>query len=82
MQRGYDNIKVLGWTDDNEFIGTIEHTYGRIVDGQPERVTQDEPCYGWSKGGSFFVYTIESGHIRKLGVVKRHVVLDDEPEGV
>lgn len=78
LHRGFDNIQVLEWIDSDHFVGTIEYNYNyRTRDG---RAKERRACYGWSKGGSFFIYEIGNGHIEKLGTVKRHEVLDDEPE--
>lgn len=76
LYRNYVNIQVLKWIDDNHFVGTVDYR-----PSNPDYHSTNA-CYGWSKGGSFFIYMIEDGHIQKLGTVKRHVVLDGEPEGV
>lgn len=68
MIRHFRNIKVLDRIDDNQFTGTIEwHS-------PHSQEVRKYACYGWSKGGSFFVYKIESGHIERLGTVKRMVL--------
>lgn len=58
--RLYHNLNVHAWIDDNHLVGTIESKYGSTY-----------ACYGWSKGGSFFLYKISEGHIEKIGTVKR-----------
>jgi hypothetical protein len=88
LYRNYHSIEVLAWIDpefNNHFVGTVKRKagYRDAHDNTKIHYRDDtEACYGWSKGGSFFIYTIENGHIHKLGTVKRHVVLDDEEAGV
>lgn len=67
LTRNYQYPTVAVWLDENEFVGTIEKWYGTNgKDGISEFA-----CYGWSKGASFFVYTIVEGHIHKVGTVAR-----------
>lgn len=82
LYRGYHNIQPFSWTKRGiEFIGTIDREYPAISsDGIRKKIIKTIPCYGWSKGGSFFIYTIDSGHISKLGTVKRNVVIDDDAD--
>jgi hypothetical protein len=63
--RNFRNVRPLDYIDDNHFVGTVEWHHPHADK------TRKFACYGWSKGGSFFVYTIENGQIEKLGTVKR-----------
>lgn len=66
----YQNMKVVKWIDEDEFIGTIDY----IARAGEDVFTQ--ACYGWSKGEgkSFMVYLVDQGHIQKLATVKRDKV--------
>jgi hypothetical protein len=66
--RNFQNLKILNMIDEDEFVGTID----QHQKGHPYHETW--ACYGWSKGGSFFVYSIGNGHIEKLGTLKREFV--------
>lgn len=76
-------IKSLQWINENEFNCVFEYRLRRRGDdGQIYETVDHEAGYGWSKGGSFFVYTIGNGHIQKLGTVKRMQVEVDFPPGL
>ena len=77
-------ISVSTWLNDDEFIGTQQR---RKRYRDQNGIFQDEDyhvaIYGWSKNGnSFMVYTINDGHIMKLGTVKRADLLDFRTLGV
>lgn len=65
LYRGYNNLQILRWLADDEFVGTIDSRFNGTL-----------ACYGWSKGKGFMVYSIEEGHIMKLGTVDREAVFD------
>lgn len=65
-------LKSLTWIDKDHFTCVWEHPY----------YTDGVGGYGWSKGGSFFVYTIQDGHISKLGTMKRMQLEVDFPPTV
>lgn len=68
MIRNY-KIREFTWIGENQFTCIWSHPW------YPDGVAG----YGWSKGGSFFVYTIKEGHISKLGTVKRMQIEVDFP---
>jgi len=55
------------WIDEDQFIGTIEYAHPRLT-------PSTSACYGWTKGAGFFIYSIGSGHITKLGSVPRELI--------
>lgn len=73
------NLKVtpVTWIGDNEFSGIGERAVRRRdING----IFQDEvdtwAVYGWAKNGNtFFIYTIDQGHIQKEGTLKRDELL-------
>jgi hypothetical protein len=61
----YCNVRPLEYLNEDEFTGTVEWRHPNVPDAKRFA------CYGWSKGGKFFIYKIEDGHIEKLGVLGR-----------
>lgn len=62
LHRNHTNPKILHRLGEDEIVGTIEQ-YGSTL-----------AMYGWSKGGSFFIYIISEGHIQKIGTLKREFI--------
>lgn len=86
IQRNYELTTVF-WLNDNEFTAVAEKDvkWGhRNPDGSTDWQVNHvkDAIYGWSKGGSFFLYTIDQGHIQKLGTVKRMDLEVAFPPGV
>lgn len=67
------------WLNDDEFIGVATKTSRFSTDGGVNWQTQvgHTAVYGWAKPGkNFFIYTIQDGHIMKIGSMKRSELLD------
>jgi hypothetical protein len=85
LARHYCNVTPLAWLDEQHFVGTVDWkpTYSqweertqRYIAVRREDLDTTLACYGWTKGGNFFVYTISDGHIENLGSVPREELVD------
>ena len=63
-------IESVVWLNENEFTCVLSSRFGQTAG------------YGWSKGGSFFIYMIHHGSISRLGTVKRMQLEVDFPPPV
>ena len=69
------------WISDSEFIGTATFRgKRRNANGIFEEFDHVDAVYGWSRidraVDTFNIYTIDQGHISKLGTMKRNELLD------
>ena len=68
-----NNYKVVPttWIDQLQFVGTATRTVKMRVPNREYYREEEETaaCYGWSKGGKFVVYLVESGHISRIGTM-------------
>jgi len=59
------NVKVFKWVDEDEIIGTVDIMYRGTM-----------ALYAWRKGGVWSLYTIEKGHILRIGTRKHDDLFD------